>query len=143
MVTHGSNFVFTLYSTIGRNRQVPRESLPFLMQSLSDYKNCMKALESVRKHLGKKIRSLQWLIFPAVLENGIRNLPHEILSYIFELCHHSTVGCDFALRISQVSRRFRQIALQTSMIWTRIAGNYHESRFRTFITRSGIRELEI
>ncbi|TDL14191.1 hypothetical protein BD410DRAFT_866187 [Rickenella mellea] len=100
------------------------EPLMSLRRALSDAKSCMETLNKVRDHLGKKIRSLKRTSTPLVLEDGIRRLPDELLARIFEIGHLTCHGCKFALHASHVSSRFRQVALQTPLLWAKFSALY-------------------
>ncbi|TDL14192.1 hypothetical protein BD410DRAFT_866188 [Rickenella mellea] len=100
------------------------EPLHSLREALQDSKLCMETLNKVRNHLGKKIRTLTQRSTPLVLEDGMQRLPNELLAHIFKIGHFSTQNCTFSLRTSHVSSRFRQIAIQTRPIWTRLSAGY-------------------
>ncbi|TDL21490.1 hypothetical protein BD410DRAFT_804159 [Rickenella mellea] len=70
--------------------------LPDLLRSLEESKACMAALNEVWDHLRRRICCLQKACTPFVLEKGIRTLPDEILSDIFEAGHRMTEGWTFA-----------------------------------------------
>ncbi|TDL21229.1 hypothetical protein BD410DRAFT_899047 [Rickenella mellea] len=114
-----------------------------LLRSLSVAKLRMKALVEVQKHLGRMIRSLEKRSVPMAFEEGIKRLPDEILAQIFETGHKTTNGSGFAKRVSQVSRRFRHVAFQTPLLWTRISGTYTDSLIETHTSRAGRMDLEI
>ncbi|TDL21280.1 hypothetical protein BD410DRAFT_899074 [Rickenella mellea] len=117
--------------------------LSSLLASLKYSKLCMAALNEVRDHLGKRVRLLQKACTPLVLENGIKILPDEILSLIFEAGHLATSSCQIAKNVSRVSRRFRQISRQTPLLWTRLSGSYTASQVQAFLSLSGKMDLEV
>ncbi|TDL22449.1 hypothetical protein BD410DRAFT_788738 [Rickenella mellea] len=103
----------------------------------------MVALNDVRDHLGKRIRFLRKAHTPFLLEEGIKSLPDEVLSHIFEAGHYITDDCSFAKRVSQVSHRFRQVSLRLPLLWTRLLGEYSKDQIALFVLRSGQMDLDI
>ncbi|TDL17480.1 hypothetical protein BD410DRAFT_549374 [Rickenella mellea] len=79
---------------------------------------------------------------PLILEHGIIHLPDELLALTLEMGHHLRYD-RFALSMSHVSRRFRQVALRTPLLWTRFSGDYSDDQIQAFISRSGHLNLEI
>ncbi|TDL17715.1 hypothetical protein BD410DRAFT_794014 [Rickenella mellea] len=77
------------------------------------------------------------------LEAGIKRLPDEVLSMIFELGHLGATPCAFALRVSHVCRRFRGIALSTPCLWTKVSPGYSLDQTHSFLSRSGQVGLDI
>ncbi|KDQ12035.1 hypothetical protein BOTBODRAFT_67705 [Botryobasidium botryosum FD-172 SS1] len=69
-------------------------------------------------------------------------LPDEIYSYIFELIHSAGRDTQVCWSVSQVSRVWRQIALNTPRIWSTI-DKIHREFVETCITRSGDVSLDI
>ncbi|TDL22469.1 hypothetical protein BD410DRAFT_828544 [Rickenella mellea] len=114
-----------------------------ILRSLDETKTCMAALNEVREILGKKIRSLRKACIPFALENGMKRMPFEVISQIFQAVHLMTDGCGFAIWVSHVSRRFREIALSTSLLWTRIPEHYSDDQVETFLSRSGRLDLDV
>ncbi|TDL22450.1 hypothetical protein BD410DRAFT_262896 [Rickenella mellea] len=80
---------------------------------------------------------------PLVLESGIKVLPAEILSQIFEAGHRMTRGWTFAKCVSQVCRWFRHVSLRTPLLWTRVADVYSDSQAEEFVTRSAQKDLDV
>ncbi|TDL15741.1 hypothetical protein BD410DRAFT_796138 [Rickenella mellea] len=119
------------------------EPLRSLRRSLEDSKLCMEALNSISTYLKKKIRHLQRRCVPFVLEHGIKIIPDEILAHIFESGHQMSEDSEFALRISHVSHRFRQVSLQAPLLWTRLSSRHSEDQIDAFISRSGKLDLEV
>ncbi|TDL14439.1 hypothetical protein BD410DRAFT_642568 [Rickenella mellea] len=95
------------------------EPLRSMRYSLEEAKLCMAALNAIRSRLTKNIRNLQKCCKPLVLADGIERIPDEILANIFEAGHQTSEHSEFALRVSHVSRRFRQVSLRTPSLWTR------------------------
>ncbi|TDL27992.1 hypothetical protein BD410DRAFT_338570 [Rickenella mellea] len=114
-----------------------------LRQSLEDSNLCMKASDSIRTHLKRKIRHLQRRSASLVLEHGIKNMPDEILAHVFEAGHQMSEYSEFALRVSHVSHRFRQVSLQTHLLWTRLSSEHPDHQTETFISRSGQLNLQV
>ncbi|TDL25170.1 hypothetical protein BD410DRAFT_785011 [Rickenella mellea] len=110
---------------------------------LEDSKRCMKALNTARQNLGMNIRALEKRCMHLVFEDGITRLPNELLARIFELGHHMTKDCKFALRVSHVSRRFRDVSLGTPLLWSRLAFLPSVNLTREFISRAGPHDLDI
>ncbi|TDL23549.1 hypothetical protein BD410DRAFT_802772 [Rickenella mellea] len=125
------------------NFQLYAEPLHSIRLALQDSKSCVATLTKLRDKLGKKIRTLQRRSNPLILEDGIRRLPDELLARIFEIGHLSTGKCDASLRASHVSSRFRQIALQTPLLWTRINARYTKEQMQTFLSRAGNLGLDV
>ncbi|TDL21228.1 hypothetical protein BD410DRAFT_308913 [Rickenella mellea] len=105
----------------------------------------MAALTEIGKHLKTRIRELQSQVTPLVLRYGIARLPDEIVAQVFEMGHldYNRENFKVALRVSHVSRRFRDIALRTPLLWTRIASWYSNSQVEAFLTRSRQRGLDL
>ncbi|TDL14012.1 hypothetical protein BD410DRAFT_903159 [Rickenella mellea] len=119
------------------------EPLHSLREALQDAKLCMEGLNKVRNQLGKKIRMLKRRSTPLIAEDGIRRLPDELLAHIFEIEHLSTQNCMSSLRASHVSSRFRQVALHTPLLWTRLSSSYTIDQMQTFLSRSGNLYLDV
>lgn len=73
------------------------------------------------------------------LSEGIASLPDELLSPIFKYAVRAQehLGAIQAVRLSHVSRRFRQIALEERNLWTTLRSNASKEEQETFHTRSG------
>ncbi|TDL21171.1 hypothetical protein BD410DRAFT_840646 [Rickenella mellea] len=112
-------------------------------EALQDSKICMEILSKVRNQLGKKIRTLKRRCAPLVLEDGIRRLPDELLAHIFEIGHLSTRTCAYSLRASHVSSRFRQVAIRSRLLWTRLSAGYTNDQLQTFLSRAGNLPLDV
>ncbi|TDL22460.1 hypothetical protein BD410DRAFT_263262 [Rickenella mellea] len=126
-----------------RNTHSPFIPQSELLRSLDECKLCMIALEEVGKHVGKRIRFLRRIVTPFLVENGIKTMPDDVLSLVFEAGHRMTYGWEFGEAVSQTSKRFRQVSLRTPLLWTRISGGYSESQIQAFLSRSGQMDLEI
>ncbi|TDL16263.1 hypothetical protein BD410DRAFT_902122 [Rickenella mellea] len=119
------------------------EPLRSLRYSLEDVKLCMEALNSIRSRLTKRIRDLQKRCKPSVLADGIERIPDEILAGIFESGHQTSEHSKFPLRVSRVSRRFRQVSFRTPSIWTRLSSRHPGDQIEAFISRSGQCDLHV
>ncbi|TDL14952.1 hypothetical protein BD410DRAFT_902844 [Rickenella mellea] len=119
------------------------EPLRSLRYSLEENKLCMAALNNIKARLAKKIRNLQKRCAPLVHQDGIERVPDEILAHIFEAGHQMSENSRFALRVSRVSRRFRQVSLQTPSLWTRISSLHPGDQTETFLLRSGGLDLQV
>ncbi len=73
------------------------------------------------------------------LSKGIVSLPDELLPIIFELAvqEEGCMGATQAIRLSHVSRRFRDIALEDRNLWTTMRSNASKEELETFVCRSG------
>ncbi|TDL16922.1 hypothetical protein BD410DRAFT_588719 [Rickenella mellea] len=72
-------------------------------------------------------------------------LPDEVLAYIFEIGEdywEDGVGA-FAVSVSHVSHRFRDIALQTARLWTSLSTNFCADKTGTFLHRSKNGNLDV
>ncbi|TDL24390.1 hypothetical protein BD410DRAFT_827337 [Rickenella mellea] len=76
-----------------------------------------------------------------VFQDGLDRIPDEILACIFESGHDMVNHPFFSLNVSHVCRRFRDVALKTPLLWTRIHGNVN--LIPTFLARSGKLDLDI
>ncbi|TDL27149.1 hypothetical protein BD410DRAFT_800199 [Rickenella mellea] len=114
-----------------------------MRQLLEDSKRCMKALNNARQNLGINIRALQRRCMPLVLEDGIKRLPDELLIRVFEMGHDMTEDAEFALRVSHVSRRFREASFKTPLLWTRLTMKDSVNLTREFLSRAGTQVLDI
>ncbi|TDL22455.1 hypothetical protein BD410DRAFT_839886 [Rickenella mellea] len=114
-----------------------------LRRSLDEAKLCMAAMNEFRDRLERRIRFLRKECIPLILQDGIKNLPDELLSHIFEAGHGMTVGWTFTKAVSQVSRRFRQVSLRTPLLWTRIFAYYTADQIEGFLSLSGRMDLDI
>ncbi|TDL21170.1 hypothetical protein BD410DRAFT_868090 [Rickenella mellea] len=112
------------------------------LAALQDSMFCMKTLNKVRSLLEKKIRTIKRRCDPLALEDGMRRLPDELLARIFEIGHLSTRSCT-SLLVSHVSFRFRQVAIRTRLLWTRLSAGYTNDQLQAFVSRSGNLDLEI
>ncbi|TDL26948.1 hypothetical protein BD410DRAFT_476926 [Rickenella mellea] len=119
------------------------EPLCSILGSLVDSKLCMKAVNRVQMLLRKRIDLLQKSSNPLLLEHGIKAMPNELLAKVFEIGHYAMEGCEFSLRVSHVSHRFRQIAIRTPLLWSRISGLYPASQIKVFLSRAGQLGLRI
>ncbi|TDL18942.1 hypothetical protein BD410DRAFT_830665 [Rickenella mellea] len=119
------------------------EALPSIRQALAESKLCMAALNEISLNVGTRIRNLQKGSAAAVLEEGIKLLPDEILGHIFAMAHLMSDHRGFAQRVSRVSRRFREVSLRAPILWTRLSAHFPDSQVQAFISRSGQLDLEV
>ncbi|TDL13679.1 hypothetical protein BD410DRAFT_797560 [Rickenella mellea] len=125
------------------NFQTYQEPLRSLRHSLEEFKLCMAALDTIKVRLAKKIRNLQKRCTPLVLEDGIQRVPDEILAHIFEAGHHMSEHSEFAVRVSHVCGRFRQVSLRTPLLWTRLSSEHPSDQTEAYLTRSGQMDLQV
>lgn len=91
--------------------------------------------------------ALHYEIESRSLREGFEKLPDEIISPIFVKTfrafesHRNRIK--FSLQISQVSHRFRRIALYTPELWSTISTSFPLSMVSTFLKRSRTCELDI
>ncbi|TDL14883.1 hypothetical protein BD410DRAFT_845661 [Rickenella mellea] len=123
--------------------QTYKEPLRSLRHSLEESKFCMTALNIIKARLSKKIRSLQQRSAPFVLEDGIQRVPDEILAHIFEAGHQTSEHSEFALPVSHVSHRFREVSLRTPVLWTRLSSEHPKDQTEAYLTRSGQMDLQV
>ncbi|TDL19242.1 hypothetical protein BD410DRAFT_842165 [Rickenella mellea] len=128
-----------------RNQYPYTEPLLSLRQTLDQAKGLMAALNNLRQHLGKEIRSLERRCVPLILEDGINRLPDELLAHTFEIGRFEEPVYDgeFSIVVSHVSGRFRRVALGTPRLWTGLSSSAHLDQTRAFISRSSHLELTV
>ncbi|TDL21162.1 hypothetical protein BD410DRAFT_307072 [Rickenella mellea] len=119
------------------------EPLLSLRRALDDCKKLMGALTSAKQYLGKEIRTLRRRCAPLMLEDGLNQLPNELLAHIFEIAHETEICCEFSRTVSYVSRRFRQVSLGSPRLWTKQSAYDHHELTRTYASRSRHHELEV
>ncbi|TDL22471.1 hypothetical protein BD410DRAFT_898375 [Rickenella mellea] len=129
--------------SIFSNHAKDSKDLSDLRCSLAEAKLCMTALNDVRDHLAKRIEILQDACIPMVLEDGIKTLPNEILSQIFEHGHDMWWDGKFGTCVSHVSRRFRQVSLMTPILWSTISSFFPDDPIQVFLSCSREKDLEI
>ncbi|TDL15721.1 hypothetical protein BD410DRAFT_86793 [Rickenella mellea] len=103
----------------------------------------MAALKCITAHLKRQIRYLETRSAPLVLEHGIKTMPDEVLAHVFEAGHQISEHSQFALRVSHVSRRFRQVSFQTPLLWTRLSSRHPNNQIQAFTPRPGLLDLEV
>ncbi|TDL14628.1 hypothetical protein BD410DRAFT_845857 [Rickenella mellea] len=138
---HGASEDEVWDSVLGRGLQAQTSSE--MRQSLEEVKLCLLAVKVVQDRLGRRLRFLRKACMHSIMESGLRKLPDDILSHIFEAGHMMSKGWSFARSVSQVSARFRQISFRTPLLWTRIFATYPPDQIREFIHRSGQMDLEV
>ncbi|TDL17716.1 hypothetical protein BD410DRAFT_538771 [Rickenella mellea] len=110
--------------------------LTTMRHSLAESKKSLAAINVVRDRLMFRVHSLGTRCMPLVLEEGIKHLPDEILTLIFESGHYLSEDNSFALRVSRVCQRFRSVALETPLLWTRLSPTYSLCQTQNFMSRS-------
>ncbi|TDL16266.1 hypothetical protein BD410DRAFT_844545 [Rickenella mellea] len=103
----------------------------------------MAALNRIKIDLANKIRNVQKWCAPYVLEDGIKRIPDEILAHIFEAGHQMPGHPEFAVRISHVCSRFRQVSLRTPLLWTRLSSKHPNDQTEAYLTRSVQSDLQV
>ncbi|TDL30117.1 hypothetical protein BD410DRAFT_780657 [Rickenella mellea] len=84
-----------------------------------------------------KISFLQRSCNTLALRRGLRHLPDEILAQIFETGYTTDLqGNRFAITISHVNRRFRNVSLRLPRLWSTITNYQRVSELKVFLTRS-------
>jgi hypothetical protein len=78
----------------------------------------------------------------------VDTLPNEILVLIFEEAFKprpKRFGCSTELRISRVSQRWRNVAIRTPFLWTRIYLSLYTwaDQLECYLFRSGLRPLDV
>lgn len=70
---------------------------------------------------------------------AIASVPDDVLAIIFEAAVRAekSNGPRQAIRLSHVSRRFRQVALEEHNLWTTLRSNASKEELETFVSRSG------
>ncbi|KLO16158.1 hypothetical protein SCHPADRAFT_938069 [Schizopora paradoxa] len=101
----------------------------------------LDVLLEVAKGLQMQFRISQEIIV-AKLSKGIKSLPTELLSRIFQFAvwDQDENGGVQAIRLSHVSRRFRTIALETRGLWTTLHSSDAPHQLKAFLSRSGLNE---
>ena len=86
---------------------------------------------------------------PGTMKSPTDRLPNELLSYIFLLiAHDPTEAHLFPSTLSHVSSQWREVALATGGLWTRIVMSFpitaqQISCCKTYLSRSGVYPLDI
>lgn len=86
---------------------------------------------------------------PGTMQSPAHRLPNELLSYIFLLvAHDSTEAPLFPSTLSHVSSQWREVALATGGLWTRIVMSFpitaqQISSCKAYLSRSGVYPLDI
>ncbi|TDL24393.1 hypothetical protein BD410DRAFT_119647 [Rickenella mellea] len=91
----------------------------------------------------RKVKVIQTRLTNIVARSGLDRIPDEILACIFESGHAMEDQYFFSLTVSHVCRRFRDVALKTPYLWTRINGKIKRRLIRTFLARSAMLDLDI
>ncbi|TDL21167.1 hypothetical protein BD410DRAFT_789923 [Rickenella mellea] len=146
--SNGWNATFTEDAVYGLRCDNPHsypEPLLSLHRSFAESKRCMKVLDRIRHHLGRKIRALRRRCMPLIFVDGIERMPDELLAHVFEMAYTpaESAESEFPVIVSHVSYRFRQVALHTPALWTRLSIAKPLDRVKTFISRSGHANLEV
>lgn len=100
--------------------------------------------ETITTHaeLSRKTRDLERLLLNLQQELApVLSLPNELLSAIFEVlaCDKSPTSPHIGILLSHVSRRFRDVAMNTRLLWTRIEVSLYTSfdMIIAYLQRSG------
>ncbi|KLO05824.1 hypothetical protein SCHPADRAFT_946583 [Schizopora paradoxa] len=108
----------------------------------------LEALLNVAYELQSRLESSQKQIIAANLSKGVKSLPDEILAKVFQIAVWWEEDVFFAYSIfargtrqavwlSQVSRRFREVALGTRGLWTTLTSFCSKRQLEAFISRVG------
>ncbi|TDL26220.1 hypothetical protein BD410DRAFT_784290 [Rickenella mellea] len=134
------------------NFQCPLD-LPELVQSLKGLERSLDELDELRVQMRIRILGLETYCAPLLLTRqtmrtweDLELMPDEILADIFQAGHDMDQHGHyrFALSVSQVSRRFRDVALNTPRLWTRLWLEDHPLQVFAFLARSStVSALEI
>ncbi|TDL16115.1 hypothetical protein BD410DRAFT_647601 [Rickenella mellea] len=119
----------------------PLDLLAF-RRALSEAKACMAALQDIKYRLTRRIRTLKNRC-ALVLSDGLNRLPDEILANVFGIGHISSDDHKFSLTVSHVCHRFRAVALNTPLLWTRICTHFVPRLTKAFISRAGQMHLDV
>ncbi|TDL19589.1 hypothetical protein BD410DRAFT_791976 [Rickenella mellea] len=107
-------------------------------------KSHKETLLRLRKFLEKKIRPVQKACNELVLHSGIQSIPTEVLSEIFLISRADAENSnEHSISVSHVSRRFREVALQTAGLWTTLYANHPLLETMEFLKRTGSAPLHI
>ncbi|TDL26271.1 hypothetical protein BD410DRAFT_895675 [Rickenella mellea] len=124
--------------------------LPELVHSLRSFEKSLDELNELRVQMKIRIIGLPNYCDPLLLERqtirDVKRMPDEILAKVFQAGHDiDRYGhFKFAITVSHVSRRFRDLALHTPRLWTRFSLGDHPPQISTFLSRSGnVPALEI
>ncbi|KAL5526611.1 hypothetical protein ACEPAF_8335 [Sanghuangporus sanghuang] len=79
----------------------------------------------------------------ALSNRGLENLPFDVLSYIFKTTCSSPARGSHAITISHVCRRFRQIALNTAVLWSRLYSQDPIPKTAAFLSRTKEADLAV
>ncbi|KAL5485968.1 hypothetical protein ACEPAI_7012 [Sanghuangporus weigelae] len=79
----------------------------------------------------------------ALSNRGLQNLPFDVLSYIFKTACSSPARGSHAITISHVCRRFRQIVLNTAVLWSRLYSQDPIPKTVAFLSRTKEADLAV
>ncbi|TDL29123.1 hypothetical protein BD410DRAFT_779432 [Rickenella mellea] len=103
------------------------------------------SLDILRENIAQRREHVQLLNNHWALQDGIRNIPHEILALIFQFAHSS--GGNRAFRVTEtlslVCTRFRDICLQTPQMWSSLRNHFSLDKTRLNLNRSKDTTLDI
>lgn len=105
----------------------------FQLTHLESARTCLEALLSA---LLEKMQEIEGKLRPfrQVLSRCITSLPNEILAKII---HFSATDLATTRDLSQVSRRFRSMTLQSQRLWASVSSVMSRSWINAFLARSG------
>ncbi|KLO08297.1 hypothetical protein SCHPADRAFT_944567 [Schizopora paradoxa] len=133
-----------LFTEDADRRLVDADSIARFMASAFEMDMMVSMLDvlmEVAKGLQRQFRISQETI-AAKLSRGIKSLPTELLSKIFQFVvwEQGENGGIQAIRLSHVSRSFRTITLETRGLWTTLHSSDAPHQLETFLSRSGLNE---
>lgn len=114
---------------------------------LSNLSIAHDTLSCLSRYIGKRHSDLDYEIRSRSMREGFEKLPDEIISAIFVSASRSFESyhdrSHSSLRISQISRRLRRIALHTPELWSIISTSFPPSMIPAFVKRSGTKGLDV
>ncbi|KLO08299.1 hypothetical protein SCHPADRAFT_931881 [Schizopora paradoxa] len=102
----------------------------------------LTTLLGVTKELRSQFKMSRERIEAAKRFKGIKSLPDELLAKIFQLSvwEMERLGAKRAMQLSQVCRRFRNVALETRALWTALYSLSSQQQTEMLISRAGPNE---
>ena len=115
-------------------------SLQALTSHYKAIKKAFRCVERMSRRLEFLSGAFEEKAMPAVRELGINTLPNEIMKMIFELAvadsEEARAASKAAVSLSHVSQKWRELALDTPRLWSKIELWGSPSRARAFLERS-------
>ncbi|KLO12273.1 hypothetical protein SCHPADRAFT_998268 [Schizopora paradoxa] len=133
-------------------RQMPSPEAEAKIRELRKFVNtfgptfdAVRSMASKLDDIGQAWRELKTDVNRIVSAQGLASMPDEVLSNIFILAQRSQVKNKpkLSITISQVCRRFREVAIGTPSLWNLIAYKMPEEMALTFLERSGVVGLHV